>query len=183
MLITISELKASSVMEDNIAEKDISIILAGVQNTDLRKILGKDRYHAIIAEADAYFDAENPVPFTPETWDMITDYIRPYLIAATMAKFVKLNSIKLTNKGLQTLNANNANAVEYKAKMDYQAYWDSEAASAKLELIEAIKTSNTDTSCGGSTKASTTFNVTGIYVEKYNDFSDYFQRTGRNRYL
>lgn len=183
LLISEEEIKEQSLIEMNVAPKSIRVILKDVQHNQLRKILGNTKYNSIIDEVDNSLLPLNPVPVTPETSDFIKDYIQPFLVATVCVDFIVLNSFKLTNAGLLQMQVPNANNVDLSGLEHLKNYYDNKSATAKIDLIEALKLDDTDT-CSNAGNINTTSSVTGLYIESYNDFGDYFNRYNtRNRYL
>lgn len=181
LLISEEEIKEQSLIEMNVAPKSIRVILKDVQHNQLRKIIGNDRYNLIIEEVDNSLLSVNPIAITPDTLDLIKDYIQPFLVATVCVDFIVLNSFKLTNAGLLQMNTPNAQNVNLDGLEHLKNYYDNKAAVAKVDLIEALKVVGT---CTSAKNINTTSSVTGLYIESYNDFGDYFSRyNSRSRYL
>ncbi|WP_158798082.1 hypothetical protein [Pedobacter sp. L105] len=181
LLISEEEIKNQSLIEMSVAPKSIRVILNDVQHNQLRKILGNTLFNSIITEVDNSLLTVNPVAISVDTLALITDYIQPFLVAAVIVDFIVLNSFKLTNKGLLQMNDNEASTVNIQGIEGLKNYYDTKANTAKLELIEHLKTDE-DVECSDATDTNVTSSLTGLYIESFNDFSDYFNR-GRNRYL
>jgi hypothetical protein len=180
LLISDEEIKNQSLIEMNVATKSIRVILKDVQHNQLRKIIGNDKYYSILTEVDNSLLPIDSIPVTGATFDLIKDYIQPFLVAAVCVDFLVLNSFKLTNKGILQMNDNNANSVGLEGLEHLKNYYDNKLAVAKMDLIEHLKT---DDNCSSS-KSNTSSSITGLYIESYDDFSDYFNKyNGRNKYL
>lgn len=186
LLISENTVKDNSLIEFNVDSKTMKVIIADTQYNQLRKIIGKGRYETLLTEVENSLlpTEDTNYAVVPElSKDFIYDYIQPFLIAAVTVDFLILNNTKLTNKGLLKLSDNNASNVDDTSLEHLKNYYDNKLATAKLDLVEHLGTfDNTDT-CGNS-DAGVTGYPTGLYIEKFNDFSDYFNRyNSRTRYL
>jgi hypothetical protein len=186
LLISENTIKDSSLIEINVASKTLKVIIADVQYNQLRKIIGKTKYDSLLTEVENSLlpiDDLKHEAMSEESKELIYDYIQPFLIAATVCDFIVLNSTKITNKGLLKLNDNNASSVDDNSLEQLKNYYDSKLATAKLDLIDYTSSLDENIGCGNNDSSVTGYS-TGLYIEKYNDFSDYFNRyNSRTRYL
>lgn len=138
LFISASKVKAVSVVEDNVDDKVLSNVIATVQETQLKPILGKALYKIVedfLTEkvADSTFTIPEPEK------ELIDDYIQPFLVHATVADFIAVNNYKLTNKGTQKLNDNSSTAVSSTENEYIKNHYDNLVSTYKNNLLVFLK--------------------------------------------
>ena len=186
LLISENTIKESSLIEINVASKTLKVIIADVQYNQLRKIIGKTKYDSLLVEVENSLlpiSDLNHEAVSEESKEFIYDYIQPFLVAATVCDFIILNNSKITNKGVLRLSDNNASSLDDSSLEQLKNYFDSKLATAKLDLVEYASGLNENPTCSDNDSLVTGYN-TGLFIEKFDDFSDYFNRyNSRTRYL
>lgn len=161
LLISESQIKEVSIIEQNVDSKVLSKTIQNVQELQLKAIMGKDKYDALMEEAKSKI-ADNSYVLSDFYKELISDYITPFLIHATIAEFIVLNNYKLSNKGVLRLNDNsasssNGNDIEY-----LKNYYDNYASTYKNRLIAFLKDNNAFDSGNDS---NVTSEAIGWYIE------------------
>ena len=180
ILISEDEVKNQSLIEINVAPKTLRVIIKDVQHSQLRKIVGNERYFKLLNEVDASL-VTNGTPVSANSLTFIQDYIQPFLIAATVCDFIVLNNYKLTNKGVLQLSDSNAQTANDSSLEQLKNYYDNKQNTAKSDLIEYLNELD-KVSCSSNNPArnTTSFSM-GIYIEPV-DFGSYFE-SSRTKYL
>jgi hypothetical protein len=175
LLVGEAEVKENSTIEKNVAPKILNLIISDLQKNELRRIIGKVNYDALI---DAVLDnRDNGTPFTDRDKDLIEDYIKPFLIAATVVQFIIMNNYKLTNKGVLTMTDDQASALN-SGDLEYlKGYYIVKQAAAKKNLVQFIN-EEAENSCGGTDEV--TNDLGGLYL-----VDNHYARTttGKDKYL
>lgn len=141
LLIGVSSIKSQSVIENNVDDKELSKVIHNVQEIQLKPILGQELYEQVSNEVKSKIeDSSYDIPELYST--LINEYIKPFLIYATVAEFLVINSYKISNKGVQKLNDNsstsiNADEIEY-----LKNYYDNFITTHKSNLIKFLKEQN-----------------------------------------
>jgi len=174
LLVGEAEVKENSTIEKNVAPKILNLIISDIQKNDLRRLIGKVNYdgllYAIIDNRD------NGTALTDRDKDFIEDYIKPYLIAATVVQFIVMNNYKLTNKGVLKMTDDQAAAVE-SGDLEYlKGYYILKEQAAKKNLIQFIN-EEAENACPTDDDTS---DLGGLYLV---DKHSYRFNSGRNRYL
>ena len=173
LFISESEVKENSTIEKNVEPKLLNIIISDLQNNELKRIVGKDRYDALIGAVTAFKEAATPLIQSDR--DLIDDYIKPYLIAATVVQFIVMNNYKLTNKGVLSLTDEQAKDVS-SGDLEYlKGYYILKQETAKKNLKEFINSAS-----DVCTESNVSSDLGGLYLENRSNVS---YRTGRNKYL
>jgi len=173
LLVGEAEVKENSTIEANVAPKILNLIISDIQKNELRKIIGKVNYDGLLASILEKKD--NGTPLTDRDNDLIEDYIKPYLIAATVVQFIVMNNYKLTNKGVLKMSDDQATGVE-SGDLEYlKGYYLLKEITAKKNLIEFL---NEEAEHACSTDLNTS-DLGGLYLVDKNNYS---HNTGRYKY-
>lgn len=141
LLIGVKILKSQSVIENNVNDKELSKVIMNVQEIQLKPILGKTLYEQVCNEAMSKI--EDSGYSMPELYStLLEDYIKPYLIYATIAEFLVINNYKITNKGVQKLNDNSSTSINSQEVEYLKNYYDNFVSTYKGNLIKFLKEQN-----------------------------------------
>jgi len=172
LLVGEAEVKANSTIETNVAPKILNLIISDIQKNDLKRLIGKANYEGLLS---AILDnRNNGTALTDRDKDFIEDYIKPYLIAATVVQFIILNTYKLTNKGVLKMTDDQASGVE-SGDLEYlKGYYIIKELAAKKSLLQFVNEENENT-CSTEEDDS---DLGGLYLVDNRRYG-----SGRNRYL
>jgi hypothetical protein len=174
LLIGEAEVKENSTIEANVAPKILNLIISDIQKNELRRIIGKANYDGLLASITEQKD--NGTPLNDRDNDLIEDYIKPYLTAATVVQFIVMNNYKLTNKGVLKMTDDQATGVE-SGDLEYlKGYYNLKMLAAKKSLTQFIN-EEAENSCQTEVDSS---DVGGLYLV---DNDNYTYKSGRNKYL
>lgn len=138
LLIGVKLIKAESIIEENVDDKVLSKVILNVQEIQLKGILGKELYDTVCNEvtlkvADSTYVIPEPVN------EMLNDYIKPFLVHATVAEFIAINNYKVSNKGVQKLNDNSSSSINASEIEYLKNYYDNYVSTYKSNLIKFLK--------------------------------------------
>lgn len=109
LLISEQQVKQQTVIEAGVDAKVLSKSIQNVQETHLKGILGGTLYDSLMNAVELKILSGTTLSTVYST--LLTDYIRPYLIHATVTDLLVSNQFKITNKGVLKLNDNSATAL------------------------------------------------------------------------
>lgn len=83
MLIDAEGVRKSGYTHKNVLPETIDTTIRRVQETMLRKVMGRKAYEDLLAAVSSSLPPTNPIiPLTAETEDLLKSYIQPYIVAA-----------------------------------------------------------------------------------------------------
>ncbi|MCX2486609.1 hypothetical protein [Pedobacter sp. MR2016-24] len=174
LLVSESEVKENSTIEKNVEPKLLNLIISDLQNNELRRLLTSSKYDALIDSIQDFKDNQTPLLASDD--ELIDEYIKPYLIAATVVQFIVMNNYKLSNKGVLNLTDDNAKDVT-SGELEYlKGYYILKQEGAKKNLKDYLKINDTCTDSNDTNNSE----LGGLYLQDNNNFS---YRIGRNKYL
>lgn len=109
LLLSESEVKSQSIVETNVDARIISKSILNVQETHLRGILGASIYDDLLSQVELYILSGTSLSTSGAT--LLNDYIRPYLLHASIVDLLISNQYKISNKGVMKLNDQSATAL------------------------------------------------------------------------
>ena len=145
LLVSESQVKNQSIMEQNVDVKVLSKIILNVQEIHLKGILGSTLYNELIDAVELKVVSGTTLSATHQT--LLEDYIHPYLINEVIAEFAVVNHFKLTNKGLLKMNDNEATSVNPDELEYFKDYFDNNSSQFKQNLLNYLKDNNLIESC------------------------------------
>jgi hypothetical protein len=158
LLISESQIKAQSNVENGVDGKVLSKVILNVQETHLKGIIGNQLYSDLLDAVELQIISGTTLSDTYST--LLNDYIHPYLINAVLADFVVLNNFKITNKGVLKMSDNSANNVSPDELEYAKNYFDNYSQSFKNSLIKYLA----DNSLVECTKANETSGSIGWFL-------------------
>ncbi len=164
LLVSESEIKNQSVLEQNIDSKVLSKIIANVQEIQLRPILGDTLYESVLN--DVYELSVNNTALPQATVLLLEPYIVPYLTYATLTEFLVINNYKVGNKGVLRLNDNAGSSLAQPEVEYVKNYFDQYTSMYKRRLIDYLGDNSLITSDDSPIDADTTSSAIGWYLEK-----------------
>jgi len=175
LLIGEAEVKENSFIEKNVAPKALNLIISDVQKNELKRLIGKANYDAIIA---AVIDLkDNGTALNDRNKDFIDDYIKPFLIAATCVEFIVINNYKLTNKGVLKMTDEQAVNID-NGDLEYlKGYYMVKMVNAKKALTDFVSEENENLCNSGD---DINGDLGGLFLM---DNHSYKCNSGRNKYL
>lgn len=107
LLITCEEIKAASIIDENVDGLILSKTIDDVQQIHLIPILGIDLFNALCISVANLKTLKTPMSDTNKgLWNVI----KPYLLNKVVAEFIIPSTYKITNKGIEKLtDASSAN--------------------------------------------------------------------------
>ncbi|GAA4326266.1 hypothetical protein [Flaviaesturariibacter amylovorans] len=137
LLISDRHLKDQALVESNVDAKVLAKVIHSVQEIQLKQILGSTLYGSLI---QAVADQIQSGTTLSETYtEVLNDYVKPWMVWAVAADFLILNQYKVTNKGVLRLSDDGAESVSLQELEALKNYYDNNAASFKLRLIDHLK--------------------------------------------
>lgn len=104
LFVSASTIKKYGVLENNVDDKLISQTILMVQDIQLQQILGSDLYNEICTQINAS-------SITAANLTLLNEYIRDFIINATIAEGAIVFNYRFSNKGVVTQNSENQNPV------------------------------------------------------------------------
>lgn len=139
LLISEKQIKAQTIIEQNVDAKILSKVILNAQETKLRSILGADLYDSVLKMVADKVTSGTTIEQPYAT--LIDTYIQPYLVNATLVDFLVVNNYKITNKGVLKMRDDVAESLNAQ-ELDYaRNYYENYAVSYKHMLIEYLKES------------------------------------------
>ncbi|MFT3908312.1 MAG: hypothetical protein QM737_02715 [Ferruginibacter sp.] len=146
LLITESKIKAQTIIEKNVDSEILQHITWQVQEHQLKPVLGKTVYERVLTEVGNQIEDSNYE--IPEMYqDLLSIYIKPFLLTAITADFIFVNQHKATNKGLLKMNDNSANAATPQEVDTLRNYYNNQLSTYKANLIKYLKNNNLIDNC------------------------------------
>ncbi|MFT3912234.1 MAG: hypothetical protein QM737_22595 [Ferruginibacter sp.] len=146
LLIPASKVKQQTIIESNVDDEMIANITFQVQEMQLKPVLGKELYDTLLTEVlNQIEDSNYEIP--EQYQNLLSIYIKPFLLTAITSEFAFVNSYKVTNKGLLKMNDNSANAVSAAEIETLRNYYNNQLSVHKANLIKYLKDNNL-TTCG-----------------------------------
>jgi len=138
LLISEKQVIEKSGLEINVDPKIISRAIVEVQDLQLKDVLGKTLFETVMTAA--YSAAtDNTYTMDSGTAELISDYIKPYLVYETVVDFISTNQYKLSNKGLLKINDANATPVS-STELEYSKnFYMNKLAGYKSRLIKYLR--------------------------------------------
>ncbi|RKR82661.1 hypothetical protein BDD43_2846 [Mucilaginibacter gracilis] len=137
LFLSEQQLKDNSVIEAHVDSKILSNTIWEVQEFELKPILGKDLYQSI---ANEVLSASTISGYTiSETnLELLTDYIKPFLIYGTLSYgFIPLH-YKITNKGINRLTDSSVASLQ-STELEYvKNNYDTKFDNYKLRLVNHL---------------------------------------------
>jgi hypothetical protein len=101
MLIDVESVKKLGYVHQNVLPDTIAVTIRRVQQTMLKSVMGKTAYEDLINKVSASLPPTTPiVPLTPETKELIEDYIQPYLVACVDYRIIYPLTIRSRSKSV-----------------------------------------------------------------------------------
>lgn len=104
LFVSTATIKKYGVIENNVDDKLIAQTIIMVQDIQLQQILGSDLYNEIA-------DQINASTLTSLNQTLLDDYIRDFIINATIADGAIIFNYRFSNKGVVTQNSDNQQPV------------------------------------------------------------------------
>jgi len=104
LFVSTATIKKYGVIENNVDDKLIAQTIIMVQDLQLQQILGSDLYNEIA-------DQINASTLTTLNQTLLDDYIRDFIINATIADGAIIFNYRFSNKGVVTQNSDNQQPV------------------------------------------------------------------------
>ncbi|WP_428329051.1 hypothetical protein [Mucilaginibacter sp.] len=138
LFISETTIKANSIIETNVDSKIIANTIFEVQDLELKPLLGADLFAAIANEVLSASTISG-YTITPVNLELLEDYIKPFLIYGTLSYgFVPLH-YKLTNKGVNRKNDENATTANFNELQQVKDNYDNKFATYKQRLIKHLE--------------------------------------------
>lgn len=138
LFISESTIKANSIIETNVDSKIIANTIYEVQDLELKPVLGNDLYNSIANEIISASTISG-YTITATNQELLDDYIKPFLIYGTLSYgFIPLH-YKLTNKGVNRKNDENATTANYQELQQVKDNYDSKFTTYKQRLIKHLE--------------------------------------------
>ena len=116
LFISTSTLKAYGVIENNVDDKLLSQTIMMVQDVQLQQILGTSLYFEIC-------DQINDSTLTALNTTLLNDYIRDYIINATISEGAVIFNYRFSNKGVVTQSSETQQPVSQRELELIEAKW------------------------------------------------------------
>jgi len=138
LFISETTIKANSIIETNVDSKIIANTINEVQDLELKPVLGDDLYTSIANEVLSASTISG-YTITDTNFELLEDYIKPFLIYGTLSYgFIPIH-YKLTNKGVNRKNDENATTATYAELQQVKDNYDSKFATYKQRLIKHLE--------------------------------------------
>lgn len=187
LFISLTTIKANSIIETAVDEKIIGNTIYEVQDLELKPVLGKELYDAIASEVLSALTISG-YTISDTNLELLEDYIKPFLIYGTLSYgFIPLH-YKLTQKGIVTKKDENAVTVNYQELEQVKNTYDNRFATYKQRLIKHLEIDlkeNLDTTTDSSGESTgwylpdNTLNLQEFFegiTNKTGFFSGYYRR-------
>lgn len=137
-LISINDLKGSSLVNDNVDEAFITEAIENVQTLHLAPILGEELYQKLL-------DGITSSGFTlnDDYYNLITDYIHPYMKAKIEAEIIIPVSYKIRNIGLVTNSDDHASVPGLKDMRAVEQKYEDTASAYSIRLTKYLYNNRT----------------------------------------
>lgn len=175
-LINIKDIKEESVLPSNVDEKMVLLALKEATDLELEPLVSKE-----------YLEGLNQGIINKNLSDkdkeVIRDYIKPFLIYATLFYVIPLLHNKVNNKGVNVSTDATLTASAPKYVDSFQQMVNQRFDSYKRRLINFFKSDNDD-STNSNPLADTTGASTGFYIpDAYDDGEKYYKaRASKTNY-
>lgn len=137
LLVEPKEVISYSVLEQNVNPKVLRAVIDNVQNIQLKNVLGSILFNQVIEAV--YQNVTNNVSIDSATEHLITNYIKPYLIYATLCDFLIANHYKITNKGVLRLTDRNGQTLSSVEIESVKDFYENQSVVYKNTLIKFLK--------------------------------------------
>jgi hypothetical protein len=101
MLIDVESVRKLGYVHKNVLPDTIQTTIVRVQQTMLRKVMGKSRYDALLVKVSLSLPPTNPtIPLDTQTKELIEDYIQPFLVACVDYRIIYPLTIRMRSKSV-----------------------------------------------------------------------------------
>ncbi|SFW53175.1 DUF6712 family protein [Chitinophaga sancti] len=137
ILISEKEIKELSIVQLNVDSHILSLSIYDVQFISLRPVLGDELYSQVINEVNQSIQDETYI--IPDNMKkLISEYISPYLIHATIQELIMNSTYKLTNKGLLKYTDTSAISLQSGEVETVKNYHNNKVTAYKVALIKYL---------------------------------------------
>lgn len=140
-LISIDEIK-STILNENVDDKYILDAIFSVQSLQLQELIGSKLLNTLLNGLELNEEGESVFTLDDKYYNLIIDYIQPYLKKQVTANLIIPLNYKLRNAGLVTNTDSNFNSVGYKEAQSVQQYLQDEASAFANLLTKYLKQNN-----------------------------------------
>ena len=187
LFISEQTIKSNSIIETNVDGKLIGNTINEVQDLELKPVLGNDLFTSIANEVLSASTISG-YTITATNFELLEDYIKPFLIYGTLSYgFVPLH-YKLTQKGVVRKNDEKATTATFDELQQVKDTYDSRFATYKQRLIKHLEidlNENLDTTVDSSGESTgwympdNTYNLEDFFealANKTGFYSGYYRR-------
>lgn len=161
-LVNIKNIKANTLIEDNVDEKVITNSILEVQDLELQPVIGKITLNRLKSEVEQVLTVTG---YTLSNADktLIEDYIQPFLIfGALVNSFVPIH-FKFTNKGMQKKTDANSQTADAKELEMLRSHYVGKFENYKKRLIDYLK-EDEDPTTNPEPNQDSTYGSTGWFL-------------------
>jgi hypothetical protein len=161
-LININDVKLNTIVESNVDEKVITNAILEAQDLELQPVVGKVTLKRLKSEVEQVLTVSGYI-LSEIDKALIEDFIKPFLIYATLvAAFVPIH-FKFTNKGIQKKSDSNSQTADTKELEMLRGHYTSKFENYKKRLIDYLAEDN-DPTTNAEPNQDTTYGTTGWFL-------------------
>lgn len=132
-LINIADLKGTSIINDNVDEKYLIEAIETAQSLYLEEIIGSKLLNKLLDGI-----TEEGVTLEADYYNLVIDYIQPFLKRRIAASLVLPLNYKVRNAGVVVNSAENYTVPTFKEAMSVQQHFEDEANAYALKLVKYL---------------------------------------------
>ncbi|RZK46001.1 MAG: hypothetical protein EOO97_00050 [Pedobacter sp.] len=140
LFISESQIKNQTNIETNVDGKILNNVIKDVQELQLKPILGNTLYNALLNEVGEFIVSGTTIPAGHQ--ELLNDYVRPFMLNASVSDFIIWNQYKISNKGVLKLGDDQATPVQPQELEYLRNYYQNRASQHKANLVEYLKMNN-----------------------------------------
>lgn len=175
LLIGVKAVKENTIIEANVNEELIINSINEVQDLELQPVIGKVLLNRLKSEVEQTI-IQSGYTLSNADKTLLEDFIKPFLIYATLVNsFVPLH-YKATNKGVQKKNDSNSLIADAKELELLRSHYTSKFENYKKRLIDYLK-EDEDPSTNPEPDQDSTYGATGWFLpdnDSYIEFEDWY---------
>lgn len=170
LFIKESEIKDMSVIDHNADPNVLNQVAANVQKLQLKPVLGATLYNSLVDAA--YEKAVNGTEMSAVNNELLADYVKPFMVYATLTEYMVVGTYRATNAGVQKTSLTSTQNVQA-SELEYaKSYYNNYTAQYKQMLIDFL---NEKGLLSQDADTDTTTPATGWFLE--GNHNDFFPRT------
>jgi hypothetical protein len=159
MLIDAEGVKKLGYIHGNVLPHILDVTIRRVQTTMLKKVMGKAAYEDLLDKVSASLPPTPIiVPLSPETEELLYDYVHHYIAAAVDYKIVLPLTIELRSKAAGKSSDENFDPAELKELIRLRDQFKQDLASYAEDLKEYLAGECEDETTGGSASPTSSWN-------------------------